>query len=51
MRTRGILMAFPGATILNFQDGKIAPIAYDEVEHVSLTKAFLNNPETFLRRL
>jgi len=46
-----ILMAFPGATILNFQDGRIQPTAYDEVEHVSLTRAFLNNPESFLRQL
>ena len=46
-----ILMAFPGASILNFDSYPIKEIAYDELEHVSLTKAFLNNPELFLRHL
>ena len=46
-----ILMAFPNATIYSFDDGKIQPIAYDEVEHVAITKAFLNRPEQFLRYL
>lgn len=47
-----ILMAFPGADIRLFSpDGTIRPAAWDEVEHVSLTKAFLNDPENFLRRL
>ena len=26
-------------------------VAYDEVEHVSFTRMFLNNPRAFLRRL
>ena len=46
-----ILMAFPGASILNFDSYPIKEIAYDELDHVSLTKAFLNNPEQFLRHL
>ena len=46
-----ILMAFPQAAILSFDNSQIKEIAYAETEHVSLTKAFLNNPETFLRRL
>lgn len=47
-----ILMAFPGADIRLFTpDGTIRPSSWDEIEHVSLTKAFLNDPENFLRRL
>jgi predicted ATPase len=46
-----ILMAFPDATILNFEDGNIQAVAYEQVEHVTLTKAFLNKPEQFLRFL
>jgi predicted ATPase len=46
-----ILMAFPGATILSFDQHPIREIAYDDVEHVSLTRAFPNNPQSFLRHL
>ncbi len=46
-----ILMAFPGAVLLDFNSHPLLPIAYDEVEHVSLTRAFLNNPDAYLRRL
>jgi predicted ATPase len=46
-----ILMAFPGAKIFNFDSHPIREIAYDDVEHVSLTRAFLNNPLSFLRHL
>lgn len=46
-----VLMAFPEAAILSFDSYPIKEVAYTEVEHVSLMKAFLNNPEQFLRRL
>jgi predicted ATPase len=46
-----ILMAFPGAALLDFNVHPVAPIAYDEVEHVALTRAFLGNPDAYLRRL
>ncbi|NKB86973.1 MAG: AAA family ATPase [Acidobacteria bacterium] len=46
-----ILMAAPGAQILSFDSSPIAPIPYDETEHVSLTRDFLNRPEAFLRHL
>jgi predicted ATPase len=46
-----ILMAFPGATIYGFGSETIQQLAYDEVEHVSFTKAFLNSPQRFLRHL
>ncbi len=46
-----ILMAYPGAVILNFDQTPVQPVAYDELEHVRLTRDFLNNPQAFLRRL
>ncbi len=46
-----ILMAFPGAEILGFDTAPAAPVAYDALEHVTLTRDFLNNPARFLRHL
>jgi predicted ATPase len=46
-----ILMAFPGAAILNFDGGEIRPAHYDDLEHVHLMRDFLQNPEAFLRNL
>lgn len=46
-----ILMSFPGATILNFDQVPVASIAYDDLEHVQFTRSFLNNPESYLRHL
>ncbi len=46
-----ILMALPGATLLEFADGRIASVAYDEIEHVRITRDFLNAPERYLRHL
>lgn len=46
-----IILAYPNATILYFHAGRIQQVQYDELEHVRLTKDFLNNPEAFLRYL
>jgi predicted ATPase len=46
-----ILMAFPDAQLLDFNVAPIKAIAYDEVEGVALTRAFLNAPDAYLRRL
>lgn len=46
-----ILMAFPGAVILSFDHNPVQPVAYDQLEHVTLTRDFLNNPQSFLRHL
>jgi predicted ATPase len=46
-----IIMAFPGAMILSFDYGDVTKVAYEDLEHVTLMKSFLNNPESFLRRL
>jgi predicted ATPase len=46
-----IILAFPGATIWSFDRGNIHRVRYEELEHVSLTRDFLRNPEAFLRHL
>ncbi|MEP6620391.1 MAG: AAA family ATPase [bacterium] len=46
-----ILLAFPGATIFSFDRVPIAEVRYDDLEHVRLTRDFLNAPERYLRAL
>ncbi|WP_374443395.1 AAA family ATPase [Stella sp.] len=46
-----ILMALPDAAILVIAEGRLVPTAYDAVEHVRLTRAFLADPARFLRAL
>jgi predicted ATPase len=46
-----IILAFPEAQILQFQDGRIQEVKYKELEHVNLTRDFLNRPESFLQHL
>ena len=46
-----ILAAFPGASILAFENGAIAQTPYEELEHVRVTRDFLNAPGRYLRHL
>ena len=46
-----ILMAYPGAQIFNFDEAPPRPVPFEQLEHVNLTRDFLNNPEQFLRHL
>jgi predicted ATPase len=46
-----ILAAFPGATILVFESGALVETPYEELEHVRVTRDFLNAPQRYLRRL
>lgn len=46
-----ILMAYPEALILNLDQLPIKSVDYKSLEHVNLTRDFLNNPEAFLRHL
>lgn len=46
-----IILAFPEAQILQFANGRIQEVQYSQLEHVQLTKDFLNSPESFLRYL
>jgi predicted ATPase len=46
-----IILAYPDAQILLFEAGTLQEVKYDRLEHVQLTKDFLNNPESFLKHL
>jgi predicted ATPase len=46
-----ILMALPGARILLAEGGTLREAAWDDIEHVRVTRAFLNDPAVTLRRL
>lgn len=46
-----ILMAYPGATILDFDRSPPQAVAWDTLEHVSVTRGFLNDPELYLNHL
>ena len=46
-----IIMAFPGAQILNLDRIPVEPAAYEELEHVRITREFLANPQQYLRHL
>jgi predicted ATPase len=46
-----MILAFPGATLLHFDGGTIADVAFDDFENVRLTRDFLANPDAYLRRL
>jgi predicted ATPase len=46
-----ILLAFPGAAIYSFDSLPIARTDYADLEHVNLTRAFLTQPERYLRHL
>ena len=46
-----MLMAMPESEIFEFSPDGISRIAWDETEHVRITRAFLADPEKYLRRL
>jgi predicted ATPase len=46
-----ILLAYPGATIYSFDVLPVSAVAYDSLEHVRITRDFLNNPGAFLQHL
>lgn len=46
-----ILLGYPGARIYSCDVAPIARVAYDELDHVTITRDFLNAPERFLRHL
>jgi len=46
-----ILLAFPGAVIITFDERPPSRVDYADLEHVRLTRDFLNGPDAFLRHL
>jgi len=46
-----IIMAYPGASILSFDEDPVSYVGYEELEHVRLMRDFLNNKELYLKNL
>lgn len=46
-----ILMSFPGATILSCDSGQLKSVKYEELEHVTITRDFLQHTGLYLREL
>jgi predicted ATPase len=46
-----LILAFPGATILSFDAVPLRQVEYETLEHVTLTREFLNNPALYLKHL
>lgn len=46
-----ILLAFPDACIYNFDATPVQAVAYEDLDHVRLTRDFLNAPERYIKRL
>jgi predicted ATPase len=46
-----MLICYPGATIYQFDETGVHETTYQETEHYSLTKSFLDNPSLYLRHL
>jgi predicted ATPase len=46
-----LLLAYPGASIWSFDDGRLAEAAYTDLQHVTLMRSFLENPTRYLRAL
>lgn len=46
-----IILGYPGAQILSFDDGRIHEIEYDEVTPLHIVRRFLNQRERFLEEL
>lgn len=46
-----IVMAYPGATILDFNTFPLKKIEYDQIDHVNILRGFLSNKDRYLSEL
>jgi predicted ATPase len=46
-----IILAYPDATIYELTDSGVLPVAYEDLDHVQVTRNFLNRTQTFLETL
>jgi predicted ATPase len=46
-----MLLAFPGARIYNFDVTPVRAVEYEELDHVRITRDFLNAPERYLNQI
>jgi predicted ATPase len=46
-----MLLAFPGSRIYSFDATPVQAVAYEDLDHVRLTRDFLNAPERYLKQI
>jgi predicted ATPase len=46
-----LLLAFPGARIYTFDDQPVKAVSYEDLDHVRITRDFLNAPERYLKQI
>ena len=46
-----ILLAFPQAQIYSFDKTPLAAVAYEDLDHVRITRDFLNAPARYLKQI
>jgi len=46
-----ILLAYPNALIYSFDRSPVQAVGFEDLEHVTLTRSFLNDPARYLRHL
>ena len=46
-----MLLAFPDAQIYSFDETPVQVVAYEELDHVRLTRDLLNAPERYLHQI
>ena len=46
-----VLLTFPGAQILSFDDGRIRRVALEDTSHYQITRGILHNPAVYWRHL
>jgi predicted ATPase len=48
---RGILLIFPGADIISFDDGRLERTDLKQTSHYQVTRGVLENPEQYWKHL
>ncbi len=46
-----VLLGYPGAQILSFDEGHVHPIAYEETFPMQIVRRFVNDRDSFLQEL
>jgi hypothetical protein len=46
-----MLLAFPAAQIYSFDKTPVAAVVYEDLDHVRITRDFLNAPERYLKQI
>jgi predicted ATPase len=46
-----LLLTFPGATLISFDDGPLKEVRYQDTSHYQITKGLLDNPERYWHHL